>query len=45
MMKAILWTRDHCGYCDMAKKELMLRGYEVKDSSRCKNCSTDIYIQ
>ena len=31
MMKAILWTRDHCGYCDMAKKELMLRGYEVEE--------------
>lgn len=30
MMKAILWTRDHCGYCDMAK-ELMLRGYEVEE--------------
>jgi len=31
MLKAILWTRDYCGYCDMAKKELELRGYEIEE--------------
>ncbi len=31
MLKAILWTRDYCGYCAMAKKELELRGYEIEE--------------
>jgi glutaredoxin len=31
MLKAIVWTRDRCDYCDMAKKELKLRGYEIEE--------------
>jgi len=31
MLKAIVWTRDRCDYCNMAKKELKLRGYEIEE--------------
>tara|TARA_Y100000593_G_C4229786_1_gene296376 strand:- start:290 stop:538 length:249 start_codon:yes stop_codon:yes gene_type:complete len=31
MLKAIVWTRDRCDYCEMAKKELKLRGYEIEE--------------
>ena len=31
MLKAVIWTRDHCSYCSKAKKELMLRGYEIEE--------------
>ena len=34
MLKAILWTRDYCGYCAMAKKELELRGYEIEERNK-----------
>ena len=30
-MKAIIWTRNLCTYCEMAKKELKLRGYEIEE--------------
>jgi len=30
-MKAIIWTQNLCAYCDMAKKELKLRGYEIEE--------------
>ena len=30
-LKAIVWTRDRCDYCAMAKKELELRDYEIEE--------------
>ena len=30
-MKAIIWTQNLCAYCDMAKKELKLRDYEIEE--------------
>ena len=30
-LKAIVWTRDRCDYCEMAKKELKLRDYEIEE--------------
>ena len=31
MIKAIVWTRDDCVYCSLAKKELHSRQYEIDE--------------
>tara|TARA_B100000745_G_C19924579_1_gene310989 strand:- start:94 stop:372 length:279 start_codon:yes stop_codon:yes gene_type:complete len=31
MLKAIIWTRDNCDYCDKVKQELKLRDYEIEE--------------
>jgi len=31
MLKATVWTRDNCDFCEMAKKELTQRGYEIEE--------------
>ena len=30
-MKAILWSKYHCPFCDQAKNLLQLRGYEIEE--------------
>lgn len=30
-MKAVLWSKYHCPYCDQAKKLLEIRGYEIEE--------------
>ena len=31
MLKAIIWTKDYCDYCDKAKQELKLRDYDIEE--------------
>ena len=31
IMKAILWSKYHCPYCDQAKLLLKSRGYEIEE--------------
>ena len=30
-MKAIVWSKNHCPYCDQAKNLLMLKGIEYEE--------------
>ena len=30
-MKAILWSKYHCPYCDQAKNLLRYRGYDIEE--------------
>ena len=30
-MKAIVWSKDNCPYCDQAKKLLEIKGYSIEE--------------
>jgi glutaredoxin len=36
-MKAVVWSKDHCPYCDQAKALLKLKGIEFEERNINKN--------
>lgn len=43
--KAVVWSQPNCPYCDMAKKLLESRGYEVEERKIGFNYTKDQFLE
>lgn len=44
-MNAIIWTKNGCPYCDMAKYELQLRGIDYEERNIQDNWTKDQLLE
>jgi glutaredoxin len=44
-MKAIVWSKNHCPYCDQAKALLRLKGIEFEEKNIEQDYSRDQFLE
>jgi glutaredoxin 3 len=44
-MKAIVWSKDHCPYCDQAKALLTQKGIEVEERNVSSNWTREQLLE
>lgn len=44
-MKAIVWSKDHCPFCDQAKNLLKLKGIEFEERNINKNWTREQLLE